>query len=202
MQETTNEKSVPAEEQAAKPSEVVVAAPELKESKPAAVVPITAETAEPIAVAPQAVVEVLSPRGIEYVFMTICLFMAAGGILSVLIALVNGKMEFPVLGFPVATVLVSGPLFAYLFLRLKKAELAEPQLRQDPSKRRSTQWTQIVTFLTCVFTLVGFVSTLFAKMAGQYSGSLLKVFLNVLVILLVAGGILAYYWFDEHKVRR
>ena len=150
-------------------------------------------------VVPQAVVRVLSPRGVEYVFLTIALLTGAIGLTSALISLVNGKTDFNVLEFPAATLLVSIPIFAWLFLRLKKAELLNPSLKLDPSKRRSTQFTQIVSFIITFFTLIGFVSIVFAKMAGQYGGSLVKVLLDVLVILLVVGGILVYYWRDEHR---
>jgi hypothetical protein len=153
----------------------------------------------PGGIVPQPVVKVLSPRGVEYVFLTIALFTGAIGLASALISLVNGKTDFSVLAFPAATLLVSVPVFAWLFLRLKKAELANPSLQLDPSKRRSTQFTQIFSFIVSFFTLIGCVSFIFAKMAGQYNGSILKVILDVLVILLVAGGILVYYWRDEHR---
>lgn len=150
-------------------------------------------------VRPQPVVHVLSPRGVEYVFLTIALFTAAIGLTSVLLSLVNGKTDFAVLSFPVATLLVAVPVFAWLFLRLKQAELANPSLQLDASKRRSTQFTQIVSFLVVFFTMIGFLTAIFAKISGQYEGSMVKLFLDVLVILTVAGGILAYYWRDEHN---
>jgi hypothetical protein len=151
------------------------------------------------AVVPVAVVRVLSPRGVEYVFLTIALFTGAIGLGSALISLVNGKTDFSVLAFPAALLVVAVPVFAWLFLRLKKAELLNPALKLDPSKRRSTQFTQIATFVVGFFTLVGFVSALFAKMAGDYNGSITKLILDVLVVLLVAGGMLVYYWRDEHR---
>ncbi len=148
---------------------------------------------------PVPVVRVLSPRGVEYVFLTVNLFAAAIGLASVLIALVNGKLGFDILAFPVALLVVSLPLFAWLFLRLKKAELAQPELKLDPSKRRSTQFTQITAYLVVFFSLVGWVSSVFAKIGGKYDGSLVKTSLDVLVLLVVAGGVLAYYWIDEHR---
>lgn len=150
---------------------------------------------------PSAVVQVLSPLGVEYVFMTISLFTAASGLAAALIALVNGKMDFEVLAFPTALLLVSVPIFAFLFLRAKKRELLYPTLRQDPSKRRSTQFTQIVCFIISMFTLVGLVSSVFAKMGGTSSISIVKVALDCVVLLVVFGGILAYYWRDEHRGR-
>ena len=95
--------------------------------------------------------------------------------------------------------LVSLPIFAWLFLRLKKAELLDMNARMDASKRRTTQAIQIITFTFCFFTLIGFVTVVFAKMGGSYGGSIGKVILDVLVIEAIAGGILFYYWRDEHK---
>lgn len=150
-------------------------------------------------VIPQPVVKVLSPRGVEYVFMTIALVTGAVGLTSALLALVNGNDSFSVLYFPLALLLVSVPIFSGLFLRLKQAELIDPNARLDASKRRSTQFLQIVSFFICFFTLIGLLATIFAKVSGTYNGSLVKVILDVIVILVVAGGILFYYWNDEHK---
>jgi hypothetical protein len=158
-----------------------------------------APAAEVAALAPMPVVQVLSPRGVEYVFLTINLFAAAMGLIGTLLAFVNGKTDFDVLAFPVALLLVSLPLFAFFFLRLKKAELLDPALKQDPSKRRSTQLTQVVSYLTVFVALIALVSGIFASIAGKYSGSLLKLVLSVIVFVVVAGGILAYYWIDEHR---
>lgn len=153
----------------------------------------------PASLMPQPVVRVLSPRGVEYVFMTIALFTAAVGLGSALLSLVNGKTDFEVLSFPAALLLVGTPVFAWLFLRLKNAELQNPSLRLDASKRRSTQFIQIATFVVGFFTLVGFITAMFAKMAGAYDGSFIKLVLDILVIEVIAAGILAYYWRDEHR---
>jgi hypothetical protein len=153
----------------------------------------------PDALMPQPVIQVFSPRGVEYVFLAITLFSGAIGLVVALLALVNGQTSFSVLSFPTALLLVSVPLFAALFLRLKKAELANTDLRLDASKRRTTQFIQISSFVVSFFTLIGFLVTVFAAMSGSYHGSMVKVCLDVLVILLVAGGILAYYWRDEHR---
>jgi hypothetical protein len=148
---------------------------------------------------PQPVVRVLSPRGVEYVFMTVALVIGAIGLISALLSVVNGKMSFSSLSFPVAMLLVAVPIFGWLFLRLKNTELADPTLALDASKRRSTQFIQIASFVTCFFTLIGFLAALFAKMGGEYDGSLVKLILDVVILLAVAGGILYYYWKDEHR---
>lgn len=149
--------------------------------------------------APQPVVQVLSPRGVEYVFLTIALFTGAIGLIAVLITLFNGKLGFNELSFPVSLLVVAVPVFAWLFLRLKKAELNDPSLALDPSKRRSTQTVQIAAFVACFFTPIGFIASIFAKVSGAFGQPIWKSALDALAILIVAGGILAYYWRDEHK---
>lgn len=131
--------------------------------------------------------------------MTICLFVGAIALVTALISLANGKIDFSVLAFPAATLLISVPAFALLFLRLKKLELNRPELKLDPSKRRSTQFTQIAAFSVVLFTLIGFVFDIFMKLGGQGGLSIVKAILDTLCILVVAGGILAYYWRNEHK---
>ena len=151
---------------------------------------------------PIPVVRVLSPVGVEYVFLTLTLLIGAGSLVAALLILVNGHADFGVLAFPVASLVVTVPLFATIFLHLKKQELRNPQLKLDPSKRRSTQATQIISFLVCLFTLIGFLFSVFSKLGGQSGMSVGKAALNALCILAVAGGILWYYWHDEHKTVR
>lgn len=153
----------------------------------------------PSTLVPQAVVQVLSPRGVEYVFLTIALFTAAFGLASALLSVVNGQFGYATLSFPVSLLLVGLPIFASLFLHLKKSELRNPSLALDPSKRRSTQVTQVISFVICLFSLVGLVVALFSKMGGQLNTSVGKILLDVGVIVLVFGAILFYYWRDEHQ---
>jgi hypothetical protein len=151
---------------------------------------------------PVPVVKVLSPVGVEYVFLTLTLLVGAGSLIGVLLALVNGGTSFQDLSFPVASLVVTVPLFALLFLHLKKLELQNPNLALDPSKRRSTQATQILSFLVSLFTFIGFIFSIFASMSGQVGTSAGKAALDALCVLVVSGGILWYYWRDEHKVTR
>jgi len=148
---------------------------------------------------PVPVVQVLSPVGVEYVFMIISLVTAAIGLTAALLAMVNGKFDFTVLAFPAALLVTGVPVFAFLFLRLKKLELRNPALKLDPSKRRTTQATQIISFIVSMFTVVGLIFAILAKLGGQSDVSIGKAILDALCVLVVAGGILAYYWHDEHK---
>jgi len=158
--------------------------------------PMTSSEVNPIAV-----VRVLSSRGVEYVFLTIALVIASISLGALLIALLNGHYDFSVLAYPTAALVVSLPIFALLFLRLKKAENLNPSLAMDPSKRRSTQFMQIYSYIICFLTLIGVVSGIFANMSGSFSGSIVKLILDALVVLVIAGGILFYYWRDEHKTK-
>ncbi len=155
-------------------------------------------TVEQNNVVPTPVVQVLSPRGVEYVMMTVALFTSAIGLAAILVGLVNGQTSMMSLSFPAALMLVGLPIFAALFLRLKKAELREPSLKLDQSKRRSTQATQIISFLIVLITLIATIVAIFAAMSGV-NDSLGKSLGSAFFVLIVFGGILAYYWHDEHR---
>lgn len=170
-------------------------------SQPPMSVPTPAALTQADELAPQPVVQVLSPNGVEYVFLTLTLFIGATSLISALIALVNGAANFAALAFPAAALLVTLPVFAVIFMHLKKMELRSPSLKLDPSKRRSTQATQIVSFVVCLFTLIGFFGAVFAAMGGAPGITVGKAALDALCVLLVAGGILFYYWRDEHKTK-
>lgn len=151
---------------------------------------------------PVPVVQVLSIRGVEYLMMTLALWFVAAALMWALLALVNGRTNFEILAFPISMLLVSSPLFAFFYIRLRKAELESPALRTEPSKRRLSQITQIITYLICLFNLIGFVYIIMTKIGGTGEVSIGKAALNVSVVLAIAGGVLAYYWFDEHKGRK
>ena len=150
---------------------------------------------------PVAVVRVLSVKGLEYFMMTFALLVGASSVAGILLSLVNNGTSFDVLAFPVSSLIVALGVFSFFFLRLKKAELLNPSLRFDPSKRRMSQITQIIAYLVSFFSVIGVVYTVLAKMAGSLGTPLWKVLLDLLIVLAVSGGILAYYWIDEHKVR-
>lgn len=148
---------------------------------------------------PVAVVKVLSPVGVEYVFMTFTLFITALAVIGILLTFIHSGMSYAALIFPTATLVIALPVFATLFLHLKRLELQTPSLRLDPSKRRSTQLIQVISFLVCFFTLISFVYAVMASVGGLIDTPVSKIALDALAVLVVAGGILAYYWRDEHK---
>lgn len=158
----------------------------------------TLNSTSPDSVVPTPVVQVLSPRGVEYVMLTIALFTAATGLTAILLCLVNGQTGLMSLSLPVSLLIVGLPIFAGLFLRLKKAELNNPSLKLDQSKRRSTQTTQIISFIVSLFTVVGLLVSIFAAISGS-AGDVGKGVASALITLIIFGGILAYYWWDEHR---
>ncbi len=151
---------------------------------------------------PVPVVRVLSVRGVEYAFMTFMLWFGASSLIWLFVALLNGNAGFSVLSFPLSTLLISLPIFALLYIRLRKAELADPSLRLDASKRRFSQVTQIIAFLACFFNLTYLVFAIINKAGDSSNVSIGKIMASTAVVLVIAGGILTYYWFDEHKLVR
>jgi hypothetical protein len=151
---------------------------------------------------PIAVVQVLSTRGVEYTMMTLALWFGAASLIWLLLSLLNGDSSYDTLSLPVSALVVSVPVFGLLFLKLRRDELANPELRLDPSKRRLSQFTQIFAFAAVFFNIIGLVYEIMQKMAGHYSGSVGKLVGDVAIIFVIAGGVLFYYWVDEHRLAR
>jgi hypothetical protein len=149
---------------------------------------------------PVPVVKVLSVRGVEYGMMSITLWVGAITLGWVLLNIINGSRGFDYLVVPTAALIVCVPLFGLLFIRLKKAELSNPSLRLEPSKRRWSQITQFLSYLACLINLIYFVYVVLQHAADESATPIGKAALNLGVVLAIAGGILAYYWFDEHRI--
>lgn len=166
--------------------------------------------------APRAVVQSLSTRGLEYIIMFIALGVSAfafGSLLHSSINVLYGSNDY-ILGsggtVPVAAsaLIVAFPILAYLFLRLQKAEIADPLLRRDPSRRRAIQLTLIVTFLVGLIYVIRFLYSLMSDngssggeglFGGSVANSLTGNFIHLVITLAIAGGIFYYYWKDEHQ---
>ncbi len=149
---------------------------------------------------PVPVVKVLSVRGVEYAMMSFALWIGAASLIWLLDSLIMGSVTFMEVSYPLSALIISLPVFALLFLRLKKAEKADSSLRFDASKRRFSQITQFVAFLASFFSVITFVYALINTAGGEVTGSELgKTAGTTAVTLVIAGGILLYYWRDEHK---
>lgn len=164
---------------------------------------------------PRPVVQNLSTRGLEFIIMFIALGVAAVALGSLLHSSVNtlfGSNE-SILGsggsvpFAASALVVSFPVLAYLFLRLQKAELANPSLRLDASRKRAIQITLVVTFLVGLSNVIYFVYSLMSggnndsynTFGSSAANSLLGNFVHLVITLAIAGGIFVYYWRDEHQ---
>jgi hypothetical protein len=151
---------------------------------------------------PVAVVKVLSTRGVEYGMMAIALWVAASTMAWVVLNLLNGSGGFDSVVVPTSSLVICLPVFGLLFLRLKKAELVIPELRLDPSKRRWSQTTQFLAYIVLLVNFIYFVYTIMQHASGGHAPSIGKSLINLVVVTVIAGGVLAYYWHDEHRARR
>jgi len=157
---------------------------------------------------PIAVVKSYSNQGFEYFILFFSMWIVAGSLGFIVTDLIAswlnhssggtiGKVAF---SFAAAAVIVTLPIYSVLFLRLKRAELKNPQLRYDNSRRRAIQLTLIVTFVIGVSDLISYLFVLLnGSNTGFESVSRITSFLDMLVTLVFAGGIFAYYWIDLHK---
>ncbi len=165
---------------------------------------------------PQAVVQNLTTRGLEYIIMFIALGVSALALGSLLHSNVNtilgsqdGGFTSSTVSFASSALVVALPVLALLFLRLKKAELADPSLHHDPSRKRAVQLTLVVTFLIGLGNIIFFVYHLmtggsstsydYNAVGSAAANGLMGNFIHLLITLAIAGGIFAYYWQDEHK---
>lgn len=172
---------------------------------------------------PIAVVQSLSVRGFEYSIMFLSLWASAVAMIILGINTINDIYDKTNGSYTygsgnsgstlaITMLLVTFPVFAYMFLRLKKAEYNEPDLRHDSSRRKWTQLTMLVSFLSAVGFTIYFIyqlispesagSTYFDEGNGTYSTSstpILQRFFQTLVSLVVSGTIFAYYWREDRK---
>lgn len=159
---------------------------------------------------PIAVVQNLSVRGFEYSIMFITLLLSAFSVGSLLHALVDSMFSgnetyaysdssggFQT--FAITLLIVSFPIFAYMFIRLKKAELRDPSIRRDPSRRKWTQFTQLACFIVGLIYAVTFI---YFIIEGDDETSLVKQLLHTVITLAIVGGIFAYYWREDHRAER
>ena len=144
-----------------------------------------------------AVVKTLSKRGLEYLLATILLWSLALSLTAVLIFLIYGKNYFSVMSIAASISLVSLPFFIYLTLRLKKAEIADPTLRTESSRRRLAQFSQILSFSICFINSITFLDHLFQLIGGGTDEQITQATLSYLSVMLVSGGIFAYYWLSS-----
>ena len=144
------------------------------------------------------VVKVWSVRGVEYAIMSFMLWAIAISLTWVIVSVINGQTGFVNLSGALSLAIVSLPIFSFFFLRLKKAELLNPELRLESTKRRFSQLTQIVSFSVTFFASLALVSGLLSAIGGE-SDNLGKNVGTALVFMVIWGALFMYYWIDEHR---
>jgi len=160
--------------------------------------------------APIAVVQQRTTRGLEYTIMFVALgatAVALGALLHNVIDSTFGNSSntsSDLVSFASSALIVALPIFAWLFLRLKKAEHETPEIRTDSSRRHAVQLALIVSFVWGLFRLMTYVYSLLNGGSGNdFLGSdntnPVANLLHTLVTLSIAGTIFVYYWRDEHK---
>ena len=93
----------------------------------------------------------------------------------------------------IASLIVGGPLFAWLALHIRK------QRRSNPAMQRSTvrKWLTYATLIIAAFTLVGdAIGLVYGFLAGELSARLI---LKLLVVAILAGGAFFYFIRDAEE---
>lgn len=190
-------------------------APVAPHERTQAVAPATAHTGGQ----PSSVVERSSTLGIEYAVMFLALGIGAislGSMFHNWLDVASGLTDMFENPLAMAAVIIALPIFAVLFLRLRRIEQARPEVRADSSRRKWIQITLLVSFLIGLGHIIWYVYNLLNGYGGyqefSYSGESqpslstgayqLLQFGHLAVTLLIAGSIFAYYWIDEHKQKQ
>ncbi len=205
----------------------VFSPPPVVPPSPVAVQPETSSM--PQSSQPIAVVNTYTPRGVEYMIMFFSLWIAASSLGTLLHSIVDNaapraedsyfSAATSVLPLSSIALGVGVIVFALMFLRLKKAELNEPSIRLDSSRRRAVYLTVLVTFLIGMQKIVTYIYGLFN--GGGSSGGIGDIIFggffgggqatepgtplylwdlaHLAITLGIAGLIFFYYWRDMHK---
>jgi hypothetical protein len=153
------------------------------------------------------VVPYRSTAGLEYLILFISLWVAAMSLAAVLHGIVDmtfGKGDSfyeGVNSFATAALIVSLPIFSFLFLRLKKQEMVNPDIRRDVNRKNAVQLTLVVTFLIGLGKTIFYIYQLLNIGNSDVSG--VGVFaselLHTIITVGISGLIFVYYWIDDHK---
>ena len=152
------------------------------------------------------VVPYRSTAGLEYLILFISLWISASALAAVLHGSVDGLLGTDqsvyqgAMSFSASALIVGLPIFGFLFLRLKKAELADPDIRRDLNRKNAVQLTLLVTFLIGVGNTIFYIYQLLnGGSTDGTSGSILGSTLHTLITVAISGVIFVYYWLDDHK---
>lgn len=149
-----------------------------------------------------------SGSGFEYLIYFLALGIVALAVGSMLHSIVNvvidtDKFSFyrEVIPYSTAALAVTGPVYIWLMLRLKKRESANPQILNDPSRRRAVQFLLLVTFLIGIIKLIAYVFNLInAAGATTTDVNLLAETLHAMITIGLAGGIFWKYFGEQSRL--
>lgn len=174
--------------------------------------------------APIAVVDQLSTKGFEYKLFAIALVLS---LVAIIMSINNLLYDTSNGSFYLSMLVVSLPVMVVFYLRLRRAELKDPALKKDPSRRKISQAIMVVTFLAII---IHSIAILFLTISGEYSRpacpsydssysynqyqssqpadnctyndrALGKDFASLAVTYLFAGSIFYKFWRDEQKLK-
>jgi len=101
-----------------------------------------------------------------------------------------------ILRVTLATLLVAYPVFASLFLMVKKQEMKNPNIRNIASRKMLIYLTLIVTFL---ITIGNIISTVYHFLEGSMT---LRSITHLITTLIITGGIFFYYLWEVKEDRK
>ena len=133
-------------------------------------------------------------NGFEYSLFVFSLGLSAFALAMVLHANIGGFAS-GLAGFFATTLVVAVPLTLFFGSRVKKADLANPSLKEDKSRRRTGQhimgWAFGIGILRIIFYLYELLN------GGIVEPT--QTFLNVLVTVLIAGSVFVYFWKQQNS---
>lgn len=151
-----------------------------------------------------------SVSGFEYLIYFLSLgivALAVGALLHNIVNLVveSGKFSFygEVIPFASAALVVVGPIFIALMLRLKKKERQHPEIISDVSRRRAVQFFLFIVFLVGMAKLVAYVyNILTIGDASIYrETSVLAETLHAIITIGIAGGLFQKYFREQSNLK-
>ena len=133
----------------------------------------------------------------EYSIMFLTLWVAALAMFWLFNGLLFGS-DYSELKFPLTAIIVCLPVFLVLFLRVRKHEERDPELKHISGRLHLVQNSEGVAF---VILLIHTIYVLYQFLSGT-TDNLAQQFLSWIGSLVLFGGIFAYYWFDTHRASR
>ncbi|MEX0749104.1 MAG: DUF5671 domain-containing protein [Candidatus Saccharimonadales bacterium] len=147
-----------------------------------------------------------SGNGFEYMIYFLALGVVALSVGSMLhniinVLVVTQKFSFyqDVIPTASAALVVAGPIYLGLMLRLRRKEAARAEILHDPSRRRAVQLLLLVTFIIGVAKLVAYVYNILT-LGGVDGINLVAETLHATVTIGLAGGIFWKYFREQSRL--